>query len=74
MMSSKSFASLETEIKKDALNSGRLFYLVRGKGLEPPRDDSHMPLKHACLPIPAPPLVQLLGNEYLAKTSVEIVG
>lgn len=27
--------------------------MVQKEGLEPSRDFSHMPLKHACLPIPA---------------------
>ena len=35
------------------------FLLMREMGLEPTRKSIHMILSHACLPIPALPLIQL---------------
>ena len=47
---------LRKSMKKPSCRTGRL---MLWRGLEPPRANAHMPLKHACLPIPPPELIKL---------------
>ena len=49
---------------KYSLTRINIVFLVQKEGLEPSRDFSHMPLKHACLPIPA------LLHKYKVKKSL----
>ena len=50
------FSFPENTKKEDLL----VFFLMREMGLEPTRKSIHMILSHACLPIPALPLIQFV--------------